>query len=172
MFPTRCCGSGSVSQCRTSSFPVVSRRSPRRSRLGSFRPGTPGNLGRVSAEIEIEVLWWEGCPSTDRARELMRAGLDELGLDSVLIRMVEVRTDADARDQGFRGSPTILINGIDLVELAGGEDVSADQPGGLSCRLYRRRDGRISPTPDPADVRAALAVAVGRARAAVTGELA
>jgi hypothetical protein len=28
---------------------------------------------------------------------------------------------------------------------------------GLACRIYRRRDGRISPTPDPADVRDALA---------------
>ncbi len=126
----------------------------------------------MSAEIEIEVLWWEGCPSTDPARELVRAGLDDLGLDSVEIRMVEVKTDADARDRGFRGSPTILINGIDLVELAGGEDVSADQPAALSCRLYRRRNGRISPTPDPADVHAALAVAAGHARPAVTGELA
>ncbi len=82
--------------------------------------------------------------------------------------MVEIETDAEARERAFRGSPTILINGVDLVDLAGGEDASADQPAALSCRLYRRRDGRISPTPDPADVHAALA----RAARAVTEELA
>jgi hypothetical protein len=32
----------------------------------------------------------------------------------------------------------------------------------LTCRLYRRRDGRISPTPDPADVRDALIRAAQR----------
>ena len=113
-------------------------------------------------------MWWEGCPSSDHACGLVRAALDELGLGSVEIRMVEIETDAEADERAFRGSPTILINGVDLVDLAGGEDASADQPAALSCRLYRRRDGRISPTPDPADVHAALA----RAARAVTEELA
>jgi len=34
-----------------------------------------------------------------------------------------------------------------------------DEPTGLTCRVYRRRDGRVSPTPDPADVRDALRAA-------------
>ena len=33
------------------------------------------------------------------------------------------------------------------------------EPFGLTCRVYHRRDGRVSPTPDPADVRAALEAA-------------
>ena len=41
-----------------------------------------------------------------------------------------------------------------------------NEPTGLTCRVYRRRDGRISPTPDPADLRDALraasATATGR----------
>ena len=64
---------------------------------------------------------------------------------------------------GTGGRLTILVNGVDLVDLAGCEDESGDQPAALSCRLYRRGDGRISPTLDPADVRAALEVALGRA---------
>jgi hypothetical protein len=32
-----------------------------------------------------------------------------------------------------------------------------DEPAGLTCRVYRRRDGRVSPLPDRADVRDALA---------------
>jgi len=131
-----------------------------------------GNLSGVPARIEVELLWWEGCPSTDHACGLVRAALDELGLDSVEIRMVEIETDAQARERAFRGSPTILINGVDLVELAGCEHASDDQIAALSCRLYHRRDGRISPTPDPADVHVALALALGSATCAVTEELA
>ena len=30
------------------------------------------------------------------------------------------------------------------------------EPFSLTCRVYRLRDGRVSPTPDPEDVRAAV----------------
>lgn len=122
-----------------------------------------GSLRGVTARIEVELLWWKGCPSTDHACRLVRTGLDELGLDGVGIELVEIKTDAQASERNFRGSPTVLINGIDLIELAGGEDASGDQTDALSCRLYHRRDGRISPTPDPADVHEALAIALERA---------
>ena len=36
----------------------------------------------------------------------------------------------------------------------------ANEPVGLTCRVYLRRDGRISPTPDPSDVREALLAAL------------
>ena len=43
-----------------------------------------------------------------------------------------------------------------------GADVQppGDEPTGLTCRVYRRRDGRVSPLPDPEDVRDALAAAL------------
>jgi hypothetical protein len=135
--------------------------------VGAYPPASSrndrGSLGGVSARIEVELLWWEGCPSTDHAHGLVRACLDELGLRDVGIEMVQIETDAQAGERGFRGSPTILINGIDLIELAGGEAAGDGQTAALCCRLYRRRDGRVSPTPDPADVDAALAVALERA---------
>ena len=64
--------------------------------------------------------------------------------------MTEVASDDEARASRFPGSPTILIDGRDVVT------PGPDEPVGLTCRVYRRRDGRISPTPDPDDVRAAL----------------
>jgi hypothetical protein len=96
----------------------------------------------------IELLWWEGCPSSERAHAELSAVLQDLGLGDVPVRSREIRTDDDADAEGFRGSPTILIDGLDVVP--------TDDPIGLSCRVYRRHDGRISPTPDPEDVRAAL----------------
>jgi len=117
---------------------------------------TASRLEVVPENPEVELLWWQGCPSTDEARRMLRAALDGSGLSAVVIRTVEVRTDEQARELRFRGSPTIRIDGTDVVELAGGDDPSAGEPAALTCRLYRRRDGRISPTPDPHDVRVAI----------------
>ena len=47
------------------------------------------------------------------------------------------------------GSPTFRVGGRDLFP-------PGDEPMGLTCRIYRRRSGQSSPTPDPDDLRAAL----------------
>jgi hypothetical protein len=99
---------------------------------------------------DIELQWWDGCPSTESARAELRDALDELGLSSLEPRMRKVVSDEDARAMRFPGSPTILIDGRDAVPRA------PDGPIGLTCRVYRRRDGAISPTPDPQDLRDAL----------------
>ena len=57
--------------------------------------------------------------------------------------MREVRTDADAGRERFVGSPTIRVDGRDVQPPDG-------EPAGLTCRVYRLRDGRISPLPDRA----------------------
>ncbi len=105
---------------------------------------------------EIELLWWEGCPSTGRALDELRQALRAVGMGDAEVRMREIQTDADAEQAGFPGSPTILIDGVDLVP------AGAEEPSGLSCRVYRRRDGRIAPTPDPDDLREALGRALAR----------
>ncbi len=106
--------------------------------------------------MNVELLWWEGCPSTEKALAALREALSELGLTDVEVHTREIETDDEARDAGFVGAPTILIDGVDLVPAA------ADEQIGLSCRVYRRRDGRISPIPDPVDLREALRRAAGR----------
>jgi hypothetical protein len=107
--------------------------------------------------VNVELLWWEGCPSTERALTAVREALTDLGLDDVEIRIREIKDDGDAAHAGFVGSPTILIDGVDLVPAATDEQI------GLSCRVYRRRDGRASPIPDPDDLREALRLAAERA---------
>ena len=76
----------------------------------------------------------------------------EMGLDPGAIVVREVQTEAKAAHERFVGSPTSRIDGVDIQPPSG-------EPFGLTCRVYHRRDGRISPTPDPADVREALATA-------------
>ena len=56
--------------------------------------------------MNVELLWWEGCPSTERALAAVREALGELDLSDVEVRMREVKDDGDARETGFVGSPT------------------------------------------------------------------
>jgi len=105
---------------------------------------------------DVELLWWEGCPSTERALGELREALADVGLEDAEVRVREIETDAQAADVGFVGSPTILIDGHDVVPAAEDESI------GLSCRVYRSRDGAISPTPDPDDLREALQRAAER----------
>jgi len=99
--------------------------------------------------MHVELLFWAGCPSHPRALSDLREALDEAGLDPDCVIVREVRSESDAAAERFIGSPTIRIDGVDV-------QPPGDEPTGLSCRIYRRRDGRISPTPDPADLREAL----------------
>jgi hypothetical protein len=98
----------------------------------------------------IELLWWEGCPSTPSALAELRAALAELGVDPDLVELREVSADGEARQLGFVGSPTIRVDGDDLFP------PGDDEPAGLNCRVYHLRDGRVSPTPDPVLLREAL----------------
>ncbi len=103
--------------------------------------------------FNLELLHWDGCPSADDALADLRSALAELGLPTG-VRLTEITTDEQAAERGFIGSPTLLLDGVDLLPPPPGE------PTGLNCRVYRRRDGRYSPTPDPEDLRDALRNAV------------
>lgn len=114
---------------------------------------------RLTGGPRVELLWWEGCPSTDQALSDLSAALSELGLADE-VRMREIRSEDEAEAAAFTGSPTILIDGVELMALLGRGD--GDEPAGLNCRVYVRRDGRVSPTPDPQDLRDALSAAHDR----------
>jgi len=99
--------------------------------------------------MQVELLFWAGCPSYPKALADLRGALVEAGLDPDCVVVREVGSEIDAQAQEFVGSPTIRIDGRDV-------QPPNDEPTGLTCRVYRRRDGRVSPTPDPADLRDAL----------------
>ena len=115
------------------------------------RPATASATAKVGL-MQVELLFWAGCPSYAKAHAELRALLIEAGLDPAGVMVREIKTEADAESQRFVGSPTIRIDGVDVQPPHG-------EPTGLTCRVYRRRDGRFSPTPDPADVRDALRAA-------------
>ena len=97
----------------------------------------------------VELLWWDGCPSTQKALATVRDVLADEGIDPDAVVMREVSTDEDARREDFVGSPTIRIGGVEVAPAEG-------EPVGLTCRIYRLRDGRVSPVPDPEDIRDAI----------------
>ncbi len=95
--------------------------------------------------MEVELLFWAGCPSHPAALAELRAALG--GAVPVVVR--EIATEEQAVAERFPGSPTIRVDGVDLFPV--------DDPPSLSCRVYRLADGRFSPTPDPGLLREALA---------------
>jgi hypothetical protein len=104
--------------------------------------------------MRVELLFWDGCPSHPKALVELRQAMVDVALDPSSVVVREVQTQAEATLERFVGSPTVRIDGVDV-------EPPGDEPVGLTCRIYHRRDGRISPTPDPADVRDALRAAKG-----------
>jgi hypothetical protein len=102
--------------------------------------------------MRVELLFWDGCPSHRKALVELRRAMVDVALDPSRVVVRELETQAEATLERFVGSPTIRIDGVDV-------QPPGEEPVGLTCRIYHRRDGRISPTPDPADVRDALRAA-------------
>ena len=100
--------------------------------------------------MDVELLFWEGCPSYPEARALLEEVLAARGIDAS-VQMREVRTDREAEELGFPGSPTIRIGGRDV------DPEGATARPALTCRIYRLPDGRISPIPSRDAVEAVLA---------------
>ncbi|MEA2376397.1 MAG: hypothetical protein QOK00_3724 [Thermoleophilaceae bacterium] len=99
--------------------------------------------------MKVELLWWEGCPSHPETLADLKRVLDEEDVQAD-VDLVEVESDDQARRERFPGSPTVRIDGEDVIPPADTEPFS------LTCRVYRLRDGRISATPDPEDLRQAV----------------
>ncbi len=80
--------------------------------------------------MNIEVLYFEGCPNHLPAIEMVRETLKSLGRQDE-IHQVVVHTQADAEAMAFVGSPSIRINGADIEPWA-----RTAKAFGLSCRTY------------------------------------
>jgi hypothetical protein len=111
--------------------------------------------------MHVELLFWDGCPSHPAALADLRAQMAALGLDPGEVELREVTSAEQAERDSFIGSPTIRIDGVDVVD-------TGDEPPALNCRVYRSRDGRILARPDPGDVRDALEAALVKTAGAST----
>jgi hypothetical protein len=96
--------------------------------------------------MRVELLFWAGCPSHEKALQELRAVLAEEGLDPLEVVVREIDTESGASAERFVGSPTVRVDGVEV-------QPAPNEPAALTCRVYTRRDGRISPTPDPEDIR-------------------
>ena len=101
------------------------------------------------APVRIDLLFWEGCPSHPEAEALLRDVLADRAI-AADVELREVRTQAEAEELRFPGSPTIRVDGRDI-DAAGASGRPA-----LTCRIYHLPDGRPSPVPSREQLEEAL----------------
>lgn len=96
--------------------------------------------------MDVTLLYFDGCPSWTLADER----LAEIAAErpDLVVRRQQVTTPEDAARLGFRGSPSIHVDGVDVFADTGGGT-------GLACRLYPTPAG-LAGAPSVDQLRAAL----------------
>ena len=84
--------------------------------------------------MQLTIRYLDGCPNWEVARERLDQALEVLGRGNQSVDLERVESDEDAQRLRFRGSPTIIINGVDPFS-------AEDAPVGLSCRVYMTETG-------------------------------
>lgn len=85
---------------------------------------------------KLEFMYFDGCPSSRQTLENLKKALSELEIHATL-KLVNVKSQEQAEELAFYGSPTIRIDGADLEGRTG--DYS------YNCRLYEV-DGKLTGT--------------------------
>jgi predicted RNA-binding protein with PIN domain len=101
------------------------------------------------APQSVELLYFEGCPNHEVARELVERVAAEAGVE-IDLRLTVVTSPEDAEQLRFLGSPSVRVNGHDVEPGADESDAFV-----LACRVYRA-DSRLRGIPSEEWVRAAL----------------
>ena len=90
--------------------------------------------------MDVDLLFFDGCPNWQETERRLHEALALGKREAVTLRYVEVETPEDAERLSFRGSPTLLVDGVDPFAEPGA-------PVGLSCRVFRTPEGlRGAPT--------------------------
>jgi hypothetical protein len=92
--------------------------------------------------MQIELLYFDGCPNHDALLPHLRRLLAEAGVVDE-IALVRIRDPHEAERERFLGSPTVRIDGVDVDPSAAGRDDY-----GLKCRLYPTAEGLRGTPPD------------------------
>ena len=83
----------------------------------------------MKEKIKIEVQYFNGCPNSEEMIRRIKEAINGLA-DSVEYKEVLVETNELAQELHFMGSPTVLINGVDL------EKREIPTLASLNCRFY------------------------------------
>ena len=82
---------------------------------------------------EIELLYFDGCPSWQTGLENLRQVIEAENI-SFQLRLVEVTSPQQAQDEHFLGSPSFRLNGTDLWP-------ETRSRYNMSCRVYQTAQG-------------------------------
>jgi hypothetical protein len=96
----------------------------------------------------VTLQHFEGCPSWQTADRRLRSLQGEFRFT---LRYQLVETSEAAEELTFRGSPTVLVDGVDAF-------AEGHEPFGLSCRIFATPDGPAG-SPTTEQLRAVLAAA-------------
>jgi hypothetical protein len=100
------------------------------------------------ADLRVELLVVQDCPHLEQARRDLQSVLGR-GIIEVPIQLIYVNSPDDADFLGFQGSPTIRVNGDDVVP-------QPELPFALGCRIYRDATGATRGSPPIEAIKAAV----------------
>lgn len=103
----------------------------------------------MSARI-VEVLVFDGCPNVAPTLERVQAAIAAARKEGITLRILRVKTDEQAREVHFLGSPSVRVDGLDVETSARSRAYF-----GLQCRVYDV-GGRLEGAPPVEWIRAAL----------------
>lgn len=105
--------------------------------------------GQQRTSPTIELLYCAECPHHHWALTAVRAVRAAQGITAP-VALVAVASQADAERLDFYGSPTIRVDGVDIVP-----PLPNAHPA-LACRIYRTSPTGFAPVPPAAVIAAAL----------------
>lgn len=85
--------------------------------------------------MNVELLYFDGCPSYESLLPELRGILQREGIETD-VELHRVETQEEAVRLGFLGSPTVRVDGGDVEAAAAGR-----RDFGLKCRLYQTPNG-------------------------------
>jgi len=91
-------------------------------------------MPEVRTDVTVTLLFFPECPNWELTDARLREALSRAGRDDANVERQLVTTTEQAEAIGFRGSPTVLIDGRDPF-------ADPDAPAGLSCRLFGTEAG-------------------------------
>jgi hypothetical protein len=94
----------------------------------------------ATSPVLIEIRYFDGCPNCEPTLELVRIAVRELGIHAEIIETRVLDLD-HAKQIGFPGSPTVLVNGRDIEPRT--------LPTSFHCRVYETATGISGVPPRP-----------------------